>query len=1596
MGTLKGAVNDAGSSLGFGIERLRGIEEVDGTEGSPGESFSLVLQGARRARATLEIQVVDVNDNAPQFISPPTIFTVPESSPTGSAITKLRTRDADTGISGMARFSSDNDIFVVDKAKCLNKECYTTLRLAKPLDFERQRVHHVVVTAEDGNPLMNRTNSIRHTVTIHVGDENDEPPVFLTDLSQVVQLPTGVQPGHEVIVLKAVDGDDTFVNETRIRYSMEKNDYLGVDPESGVVRLLKNPGSNTEIRVEVKAKEETVEEMETLGELQVASYPGKTNQPQTFVQLCKTNDYTARIKEGAQDFEEPLAIELLSPVDSSSLRIEGAESAAFAIDKTGGGTSVRVIVAEPSLIDYEKEKNMEFYIASPTGHCRINVEVIDVNDNEPKCLHETFTFYVTENHKPSILGEVKAIDPDSDLSLPIAYSIIGDEADLFAVSDQGEVRSLAPVDRELHDKFDLVVRATDAGGKFIDCVGKVVVRDINDNTPKFEHPEYLLEIEEEKTVKQKLEASDPDIGENGQIVYSLENITQGLPIDASAGILFIGKLDRDTMDGDEVNVIMRASDRGEPPRTSTTSIKIKVKDINDNWPSFTNSRYSLVLDANISPGGVIGAVQADDADATSPNNVVHYISEDDRFRIADSGEVIYVGEGVLSKDTSVEFRVFAIDGGDPPRNSSSTVVINEHKSSMQSEHTAEIMLNETAQRSEIKWANSGMNGYTYEIMKATAEGFPDEEVMQWLEIDNNTGTIHTKKHPLPDKVKQIRLYVSMKKGKREVPVELIISVVDTSDNAPFFNKGSFKAIVSEDIRVGSRILQVKADGEPPIKYSLEIHAGPTDVLAIDGDAFIRNKEKLDFEKYRAISGRVHAFGVQGSEAVANFSLILADANDNRPVFVNGSVFTAQVDESADIGTILNLPYPLALDGDFGNFSRLSYALIGDDGHFAIDRRTSRITLTSKLDFEIQRSHSLTVRCVDNDGDEPYNEVFASVTVLVRDVNDNAPVIHNSDLSHLTVSEDTPVGSTIAVIGTSDLDEGGKQAVVVAANHSLFHVTDEGKLVVAEKLDGYAGERLCSTIVAKDSGNPPLSTSLPFCVTVYPASNDHYNPLIVFPKQNSIYYFDENIQYDELLRIKLLEEENMGIVTYKFDETFKKDWERFSLNASGSLSTTEPFDFENKPVHELKILACRRINCSSVHVFISVNDRNDNCPIFPRQDFQLSLTENDRSPQPRQIGRVPAAMDGDFHADNTKVCYTSESPLFFFLEPTLPVLYTNQSFDREQKAEHSFKITAYDCHLACRDPHKSTNSSITGILTVKDVNDNFPKFSERNYYATVIQGHASPGSHLAQVSATDPDEEKEGLRYSISGSIRTPKQSYPLSESPISIDAKTGELSANEVLREPSYSFTVTVTDGGNHDDSASVVISVVTYSQQTELLFDAPFEFIVRNERNIVRLLSNATSLTAVVDRCRQNLNFTVVLAHFLDQQGSFVEVDTALRRMFSTNSTARRELRNAYGLRDTIPITVKSTVALEIIILGVLLTVVGLLVLSLCLYCRQRHSYARKLRQITTQASAHDVSISRQPTQKVNPYYATDVSATTQRMMAPPPPPSPLQSTEL
>lgn len=63
------------------------------------------------------------------------------------------------------------------------------------------------------------------------------------------------------------------------------------------------------------------------------------------------------------------------------------------------------------------------------------------------------------------------------------------------------------------DTSSTALLKVELSGKWADCPGKVVVRDINDNTPTFEHSAYLIKVEEEKTMKQKLEVVvSSDIG----------------------------------------------------------------------------------------------------------------------------------------------------------------------------------------------------------------------------------------------------------------------------------------------------------------------------------------------------------------------------------------------------------------------------------------------------------------------------------------------------------------------------------------------------------------------------------------------------------------------------------------------------------------------------------------------------------------------------------------------------------------------------------------------------------------------------------------------------------------------------------------------------------------------------------------------------------------------------------------------------------------------------------------------------------------------------------------------------------------------------
>lgn len=54
------------------------------------------------------------------------------------------------------------------------------------------------------------------------------------------------------------------------------------------------------------------------------------------------------------------------------------------------------------------------------------------------------------------------------------------------------------------------------------------------------------------------------------------------------------------------------------------------------------------------------------------------------------------------------------------------------------------------------------------------------------------------------------------------------------------------------------------------------------------------------------------------------------------------------------------------------------------------------------------------------------------------------------------------------------------------------------------------------------------------------------------------------------------------------------------------------------------------------------------------------------------------------------------------------------------------------------------------------------------------------------------------------------QTFSFADSPIRVDEKTGEVTSLDMLREPTYTFTMSVIDGAGHEDTTTVVVCSTT------------------------------------------------------------------------------------------------------------------------------------------------------------------------------------------
>ncbi|KAM9765438.1 protocadherin-17 isoform 2-T2 [Menidia menidia] len=330
--------------------------------------------------------------------------------------------------------------------------------------------------------------------------------------------------------------------------------------------------------------------------------------------------------------------------------------------------------------------------------CMIKIDIQDINDNSPVFPSDQIDIDISENAVPGTRFPLtSAHDPDAGENGLKTYQITRDDYNLFSleVKSRGdgtkfpELVIQRPLDREERSHHTLILSATD-GGEYPRSGNmqiNVKVIDSNDNSPVFDKSTYVVEIPENSPpgkVLIDLNATDPDEGNNGQVVYSFsgyapQRIQQLFSIDSRTGVIKIqGEIDYEESPVIEIDV--QAKDLGPNPIPGHCKVTVKVLDRNDNWPSigFVSVTQGAISEAT-TPGTVIALVRVTDKDSGRNGQLQCRVLGNVPFKLQENYDNLYtvVTDRPLDREVQDEYNITIVakDNGIPPLNSTKSFTV---------------------------------------------------------------------------------------------------------------------------------------------------------------------------------------------------------------------------------------------------------------------------------------------------------------------------------------------------------------------------------------------------------------------------------------------------------------------------------------------------------------------------------------------------------------------------------------------------------------------------------------------------------------------------------------------------------------------------------------------------------------------------------------------------------------------------------------------------------------------------------------------------------------------------------------------------------
>ncbi|XP_068451469.1 protocadherin-19 isoform X6 [Clinocottus analis] len=537
--------------------------------------------------------------------------------------------------------------------------------------------------------------------------------------------------------------------------------------------------------------------------------------------------------------------------------------------------------------------------------CVIKVEIEDLNDNAPRFPTSHIDIEISENASPGTRFPLEgASDPDSGIFGVQSYSITPNELFGLEIKTRGDGSKIAELvvqkslDRETQSHYTYEISAEDGGDppKIGAVQLNIKVIDSNDNNPVFDEPVYTVNVMENSpsnTLVIDLNATDPDEGTNGEVVYSFnsyvaEKTRDAFKIDSATGIITVnGVLDYETAKIYEIDV--QAKDLGPNSIPAHCKVTVNVMDTNDNPPviSLLSLNTEMVeVSENAQRGYVIALVRVSDKDSGANGKVQCRLQGNVPFRLQEyeSFSTILV-DGRLDREQKDTYNltIQAEDSGTPPLRATKSLVVkvsdeNDNPPHFLKPHYQEMVMENNLPGSCLLAVSAedpdlGMNGtVSYSIVPGEIKHM---DVNTYVSI-NPSGRIYSMRSFDHEYTRTFDFKVLARdNGNPSLSSNATVRIVvlDVNDNTPVMTNpplvnGTAEVSIPRNAGVGYMVTQVKADD-----YD-EGENGRLTYTISEGDRA--------FFEIDQVNGEVRSTRMFGENAKSNYEITVVARDHGKP------------------------------------------------------------------------------------------------------------------------------------------------------------------------------------------------------------------------------------------------------------------------------------------------------------------------------------------------------------------------------------------------------------------------------------------------------------------------------------------------------------------------------------------------------------------------------------------------------------------------------------------------------------------------------------------------------------------------------------------